>query len=335
MQALSPTRSQTRHLAAQAALLSLAALILAACASGPREPLSNLGAGGTPTSRYLGYRAGKPYQVNGVWYYPREQPNYDEIGIASWYGEQFHNHYTADGEVFDMRLPSAAHTTLPLPSLVEVTNLANGRTVIVRVNDRGPFIPGRVIDLSRAAAEELGFVTAGLTRVRVRYVGQAPDPPDVKTPPAPGQPRQYRAAAPTSAPPPTAPVVQMAENGAVPAAPNPAPSPAAAAPLADVDSLLADPPPGPAEVASLPAAPASAAYELQAGIFSSQAHARRIADGLAGSGAAAVEPFERDGQTLYRVIVRGFSDLSQAAAARRAATALGVGDARVTASGGV
>jgi rare lipoprotein A (peptidoglycan hydrolase) len=118
---------------------------------------------------------GQPYQVRGVWYYPKEQPDYDEIGIASWYGEAFHNHYTADGEVFDMTLPSAAHTTLPLPSLVEVTNLANGKTLIVRVNDRGPFVDGRVIDLSKEAAAELGFVAAGVTRVRVRYVGRAPD----------------------------------------------------------------------------------------------------------------------------------------------------------------
>lgn len=156
-------------------MLALAGLSLAACASAP-APVAGLGAQGQPSSRYAGYKVGQPYQVRGVWYAPKEQPNYDEIGIASWYGEQFHNRYTADGEVFDMTLPSAAHTTLPLPSLVEVTNLANGKRLIVRVNDRGPFIDGRVIDLSKEAAAELGFVTAGVTKVRVRYVGRAPDP---------------------------------------------------------------------------------------------------------------------------------------------------------------
>ena len=137
------TLTPSRNWTAQAALLALAALTLTACASGPPRNLSGPGVSGAPTSRYSGYRVGRPYQVNGIWYYPKDQPNYDEIGIASWYGEQFHNHYTADGEVFDMHLPSAAHKTLPLPSLVEVTNLANGRTLIVRVNDRGPFIDGR------------------------------------------------------------------------------------------------------------------------------------------------------------------------------------------------
>lgn len=168
------------------AVLALAGLSLAACASvGPRYPLhggyngaaADNGGGSQPPSRYSGYRVGKPYEINGRWYYPAEQPGYDEIGTASWYGEQFHNHYTADGEVFDMRLPSAAHKTLPLPSLVEVTNLANGRKIVVRVNDRGPFVDGRIIDMSKEAAIELGFYGQGVTQVRVRYVGQAPDLP--------------------------------------------------------------------------------------------------------------------------------------------------------------
>jgi rare lipoprotein A len=162
------------------AVLALAALSLAACASvGPRYPVTAGGGdtGEKPASKYSGYRVGKPYEIGGRWYTPMEQPDYDEVGMASWYGEQFHNRYTADGEVFDMRLPSAAHKTLPLPSLVEVTNLANGRKIVVRVNDRGPFVDGRIIDLSREAATELGFLAQGLTEVRVRYVGQAPASP--------------------------------------------------------------------------------------------------------------------------------------------------------------
>src|SRR6185437_14857058 len=165
-----------RRWIAEGALMALAGLSLAACATSGPAPVAGLGTGGQPSPRYSGYRVGQPYQVRGVWYTPKEQPNYDEIGIASWYGEQFHNRYTADGEVFDMTLPSAAHTTLPLPSLVEVTNMSNGKRLIVRVNDRGPFIDGRIIDLSKEAAAELGFVTAGVTKVRVRYVGRAADP---------------------------------------------------------------------------------------------------------------------------------------------------------------
>ena len=121
-----------------------------------------------------GYKTGEPYEVGGIWYVPHEQPNYDVTGIASWYGEAFQLKATADGEIFDMNQFSAAHTTLPLPSMVEVTNLDNGRKLTVRVNDRGPFVGGRIIDLSQAAARELGYDRQGLARVRVRYVGPAP-----------------------------------------------------------------------------------------------------------------------------------------------------------------
>lgn len=116
----------------------------------------------------------RPYQIDGVWYYPKAQPDYDRQGLASWYGGAEQHHRTADGEVFDMNIASAAHTTLPLPSLVEVTNLDNGRQIRVRVNDRGPFVRGRIIDLSRQAAKDLGFYGVGMARVRVRYVGPAP-----------------------------------------------------------------------------------------------------------------------------------------------------------------
>jgi rare lipoprotein A len=383
----------------RAALLALSALTLAACAGGPR-PL-DAGSAGAPTPRYAGYKVGKPYQVRGVWYYPQEQPNYDEIGIASWYGEQFHNKYTADGEVFDMGMASAAHKTLPLPSLVEVTNLANGRTVIVRVNDRGPFVDGRVIDMSKAAAAELGFVAAGVTQVRVRYVGKAPAPPE---------PRQYQASndkqpslpkpglklptpnvqvASLLAPPPLAPIVAPiaapslspsisppparaaappppvvapsapsmmasaapavgaaslvpvpAATGAVPAAiaqtaltpiaqsgtpsyVSAAPPAAAAAPVDDVSALLA----------SAGASPAAGSpggiYELQAGVFASRVNAEALAAKLGDVGLPEIQTMQRAGQTLYRVMVHGFSTPAAAAAARSQATALGVPDARI------
>jgi rare lipoprotein A len=116
----------------------------------------------------------RPYQIKGRWYRPVEQPNYDEVGMASWYGAQHNGRPTSTGERFDMTALTAAHKTLPLPSLVEVTNRANGRRVILRVNDRGPFVDSRIIDLSRAAAEELGLLSQGVGEVRVRYVGRAP-----------------------------------------------------------------------------------------------------------------------------------------------------------------
>ncbi len=119
------------------------------------------------------HKIGRPYQVDGQWYVPHVAEDYDETGQASWYGQEFHGRATANGEVFDMNELSAAHPTLPLPSRVEVTNLENGRTLILRVNDRGPFKPGRIIDLSKAAAKELGVYKDGVAKVRVRYLGPA------------------------------------------------------------------------------------------------------------------------------------------------------------------
>jgi rare lipoprotein A len=116
----------------------------------------------------------RPYQIRGRWYRPQEDLDYEEIGLASWYGDRFHGRPTATGETFDMNALTAAHKTLPLPGLVEVTNLENGRTVVLRVNDRGPFVDGRIIDLSRGAARELGLLERGVGRVRVRYLGRAP-----------------------------------------------------------------------------------------------------------------------------------------------------------------
>ena len=160
----------------RAALVVLAATAALAACAGPtpryavREP--SPGADSAPGRGLHG--TDKPYQINGRWYYPKAQPDYDQVGLASWYGAAEHNHHTADGEVFDQYGLSAAHKTLPLPSIVEVTNLANGRRVRVRLNDRGPFVDGRLIDLSRGAAEKLGFDRQGVARVRVRYISPAP-----------------------------------------------------------------------------------------------------------------------------------------------------------------
>ena len=118
--------------------------------------------------------AGPPYQVAGKWYVPAYEPNYDEVGVASWYGPTFHGKDSASGEVFDEMAMTAAHPTLPIPSLVRVTNLENGKQVIVRLNDRGPFVDDRIIDLSKAAGRALDLHGKGTAKVRVQYVGPAP-----------------------------------------------------------------------------------------------------------------------------------------------------------------
>ena len=118
------------------------------------------------------YKVGKPYSINGVWYYPKVDYAYTETGIASWYGPNFHGKKTANGEIFDMNRVSAAHRTLPMPSIVRVTNLNSGRTLVIRVNDRGPFAHGRIIDLSRRAAQLLGFERAGTAPVRVAILAE-------------------------------------------------------------------------------------------------------------------------------------------------------------------
>jgi rare lipoprotein A len=120
------------------------------------------------------YKVGSPYLVGKRWYMPREEPDYDRVGIASWYGADFHGRKTANGEVYDMGALTAAHPTLPLPSYAYVTNMDTGRTLLVRINDRGPYANDRIIDLSQTAARLLGFEGRGLARARVRYAGPAP-----------------------------------------------------------------------------------------------------------------------------------------------------------------
>lgn len=156
-------KSMTRTLA-DGLLIAVAVLALAGCAetgSGKKAAVQG------QTRSAAGYKIGEPYQVKGVWYYPKEDFGYDETGIASWYGPGFHAETTANGETFDQNELTGAHKTLPLPSLVRVTNLENGRSIIVRINDRGPFVPGRILDLSRRGAQLLGFEGQGSAKVRV------------------------------------------------------------------------------------------------------------------------------------------------------------------------
>lgn len=119
------------------------------------------------------YKVGSPYQVAGIWFYPREQVDYDETGLASWYGPNFNGKKTANGEIFDQTTLSAAHKTLPMPVQVRVTNLENGKQLVLRVNDRGPFVRGRILDVSAEAAGLLGFKAKGTAMVRVEYLGRS------------------------------------------------------------------------------------------------------------------------------------------------------------------
>lgn len=144
-------------------VLILAVLSLGACSSmndGGKSPKEGRGS----------YKVGAPYVIDGTTYYPQEDYSYDETGIASWYGPGFHAKTTANGETFDQDQLTAAHRTLPMPSLVRVTNLDNGKSIVARVNDRGPFARGRIIDLSRRGAELLGFKENGTAKVRVQIL---------------------------------------------------------------------------------------------------------------------------------------------------------------------
>ena len=157
------------------ALMALA-IMLAGCSGGSRvsQYSEKVVADGEEVPKGGGsYKVGNPYTIRGRTYYPGENGSYRAEGIASWYGPDFHGRRTANGEVYDMHSISAAHPTLPIPSYARVTNLENGKSIIVRVNDRGPYARNRVIDLSTGTAKALGFYGRGLARVRVEYVGRA------------------------------------------------------------------------------------------------------------------------------------------------------------------
>ena len=162
-------------------LLIAGGLVLSACSSGSKisDPFAGKGspvykkAGPIPKGggrRHLG----KAYTVGGRKFYPKLDPNYNKVGIASWYGGRFHKRKTANGEWYDMNDITAAHKTLPIPSYARVTNLSTGKQLIVRINDRGPFVNTRIIDLSRKSADILGTRRSGLKKVRVEYIGPAP-----------------------------------------------------------------------------------------------------------------------------------------------------------------
>ena len=248
------------------AAVALAGASLAACATTPapttsvtQAPRPHIGpARAVPATM-------RPYQVGGVWYAPREDPDYEAVGTASWYGAQFHNRRTADGEVFDMDAPSGAHKTLPLPCIVEVTNLENGRRLQVRINDRGPFVDGRIIDLSREAARRLGFYDKGTARVQVRYIGPA----------SLVRPEDGLRYASTPAPI-TQPAPVSIDEGLKPAA-------------RPVEHLSGS---------------QGAPVRIQAAAFADRSAAERAAARLADQGETTIDTIQRAGGVLYRVTVR-------------------------------
>ena len=271
------------------------------------------------------YKIGTPYQIDGTWYYPREQPNYDETGIASWYGPTFYGHRTANGEMYDGRAMTAAHRTLPMPVNVRVTNLENGRSVVVRVNDRGPYSKGRIIDLSEAAARELDVVRTGTARVRVTYLSRADGVGGA--PPAPETPPEVAIAVPAA---PTEKVDTQALNvipGAIvaPSAPPaslPVPVASPSLPPSQTDAQ----PNG--QVTTVPVPPVTHIY-VQVGAFSNQANAQRLMARFSSAGDLSISPIGRAGQTLYRVRSGPYDNVADADQALARLNGLGSNDAQI------
>jgi rare lipoprotein A len=267
------------------------------------------------------YKVGEPYQIDNVWYYPHEQPDYDETGIASWYGPDFYGKYTANGELYDGNKLTAAHRTLPMPVNVRVTNLDNGKSIIVRVNDRGPYARGRIIDLSRRAAELLDVVQNGTAKVRVTYLGRA----DINgAPPADTTPAEIANALPAV---PAGAVNSQALNvvPGVPIAPPvtavPLPAPAPSPPVQTASTE----PNG--QVEKVPVPGVTHLY-VQVGAFSKLDNAKRLLNSL-GGGDLRISTLQRGGQTLYRVRTGPLSSVQDADAALSRISGAGSGDAQI------
>ena len=297
-------------LALTVVLLGGALPLLSGCGGGNGEKLGpRVIPLGQPVPKGGGrYSVGKPYQVAGGWYTPREDPSYDKVGRASWYGELFHGRYTANGEIYDMDRLTAAHPTLPLPVYARVANLANGRAIVVRINDRGPYARDRILDLSRRSADALGFRKHGTAQVRVTYLGKAPLNGDDS------YERRYLASQGWG---------QFAAAKKI----RPAADPIAVASIASVGtpprkstdklaSRLAPPQasPAPAPLATQIAMPAGALL-VQAATFKSQENAERARTQLASIAPVDVAPITVGGETFFRVRIGPFAADSEAASA--------------------
>lgn len=286
--------------------LSVAAVtVLAAC-----QQQSQIAQQGDPIPQTR-YVIGQPYRINRVWYYPAEDFTYDRTGTASYYGGEvrgidFHGRRTANGEPYDQNAMTAAHQTLPLPTIVRVTNLANQRSVVVRINDRGPFHSDRIIDLSRRAAQLLGFEGTGTAPVRVQVMA------DEST--------RLRDALVARMPPPNIPELRGASQPAPPSALDPpqpqiavAPSPPAGTynppnPASEEPAAVAPPRPAPA--------PATALYFVQAGAFGSSANAESLGRRLQSFGATRIVRTQVGRGVMYRVRLGPYATSEDANRAR-------------------
>ncbi|URK18705.1 septal ring lytic transglycosylase RlpA family protein [Thalassospira sp. GO-4] len=304
----SPRKSAFARLRTKSRLgLSVVALgmLLAGCAETQLavHGVKRLGGGQTQPVQVGSYKIGNPYEIAGQWYYPAVDYEYSETGIASWYGPKFHGKRTANGEVFDQYEISAAHRTLPLPSIVRVTNLENGKSLKVRINDRGPFAHGRIIDMSRRAAQLLGFEKKGTAKVMVEVIES--------------ESRQIAAIAQGKA----APAVTVAEQNTVSAAPRdvvetvrlddgpitdsgqPTTSRIKLTPPSSEPSISSSPLEGTVEEAAVVnvAPVANSSIYVQAGAFSVYDNALNLRNRLYDLAPSKIEPIEVKGTTFYRV----------------------------------
>lgn len=260
-------------------------------------------------------RVGPPYEANGQWYVPTPEPGYSQTGTASWYGPQFHGQRTASGETFDQTALTAAHPTLPIPSLVQVTNLENGREVIVRVNDRGPFVGGRLIDLSRGAADVLGFADAGRARVHVRYLGPAPRRVNADGSPAAASP-------PSPAPVAPATVEEEGPRSLLP--------PSSVQPETELAGAPVENERSPALLYAAP--PTTGGYFVQVGAFSDLSNAQRVRDTVGAAGPVVMDVRRSaSGAELFRVRVGPWNTAAEADEARRELASMGYGETIVAA----
>ncbi len=323
----------------RAAVVALA-LAVGACTSSKEPPKS--AAAPTQVQQRGYYKVGNPYEVEGVRYVPREDYAYDESGVGSWYGPGFHAKYTANGEVYDQNEVTAAHKTLPLPSLVRVTNLDNGRQLVVRVNDRGPFVAGRIIDLSKRSAQLLGVEKVGTAKMRVQVL--AKESQTLKEAALQGKPTGILVAeAPT---PPT-----LVEAGGRQVERTDLPAPLSepvrvATPAVDEKKLLTQAAAGSATAVVqgtneggrfLPAAavkqttPKKTQLYVQAGAFGVLDNAEKLRQQLAKVGHADVSQVQIGGRTLYRVRIGPLASVDQADAALAKVVGAGAGDAKIVA----
>ncbi|MBS0520240.1 MAG: septal ring lytic transglycosylase RlpA family protein [Proteobacteria bacterium] len=308
------------------------ALVLIALAASLAGCGSHRGGGASATASRGTYKVGAPYTIDGVTYVPQEEFNHVETGVASWYGPGFHGKYTANGEVYNQSDHTAAHRTLQMPAILRVTNLDNGMSTTVRVNDRGPYARNRVIDLSRAAAEELGMVRTGTAHVRIDQLPAESMAVKEVAVNGGGPSEQLAAAARASsgrtAPPPTA-VAQAAAPAPAPAPPTPAPQIVWASAPAPAPAHTLSAPKG-TTIASL-AAHSPGGFYVQAGAFSTMTNAERQRGMVASYGNAEISQGSAGGREIFRVRLGPYTTSDAAGIVADRLKRSGYGDARVVA----